>query len=107
IAEPRDPAAFPFDLVLTAGDRMALLPAGRGVSLLRWLGRGGAPEPLAAAGDEAPAELLARTEAAAVRVVIADRSEHGVAVTPSGGAPIAGRLRVTDAAIEIDGSVRP
>lgn len=107
IAEPRDPAAFPFDVLLAAGDRMALVPAGKGTALLRWLGRVAAPPLGASATDETPPEVLARLGPAAVRLVIADRSAQGIAVTPSGEAPIAGGLRVTGEVIEIDGSVPP
>ncbi|MEZ4453560.1 MAG: hypothetical protein R3B09_29150 [Nannocystaceae bacterium] len=100
IAEPRDPSAFPFDLVLTAGDRMGLVPAGRGVDLLRWLGRkSAAAGPLGDASAEAPAALLSALEDAPLRVVIAERSDHGMVITPSGESPSA-RLRVTGSAVQ-------
>ncbi|MCA9660204.1 MAG: hypothetical protein KC486_17800, partial [Myxococcales bacterium] len=71
IAEPREPARFPFDLLLLPGDRLALVPAGQGLRLLRWLS-GGAPRPSLGpeASGEPPSDALASLEAAAIRLVV-------------------------------------
>ncbi|MDC0667431.1 hypothetical protein [Nannocystis radixulma] len=74
IAEPDPARGFPHDLVFLADDRLALVPAGAGGKLRRWLeGQVRPPELGAGRRAETPGEALARLEPAPIRVVLGGR----------------------------------
>lgn len=74
IAEPAPERPFPYDVVFLADDRLALVPAGAGGKLRRWLeGQLHPPELAAGRRAESPGEALAGLEAAPIRVVLAGR----------------------------------
>jgi hypothetical protein len=74
LAEPAAPGGFPHDVVFLADDRLALVPAGAGGKLRRWLeGQGGPPEFGGGQRVETPGEALARLDPAPIRVVLAGR----------------------------------
>ncbi|WAS98926.1 hypothetical protein [Nannocystis punicea] len=73
IAEPDSGRAFPHDVVFLADDRLALVPAGAGGKLRRWLEGQAAPPELGTRRSETPGQALSRLEAAPIRVVLAGR----------------------------------
>lgn len=74
LAEPAAPGGFPHDVVFLADDRLALVPAGAGGKLRRWLeGQAAAPELGGGGRVETPGEALARLDPAPIRVVLAGR----------------------------------
>ncbi|MCB9705604.1 MAG: hypothetical protein H6711_27310 [Myxococcales bacterium] len=109
IGEAIDPTAFAFDLLLLPGDRQALVPAGRGLDLLRWLT---APRPAATGlgvsteGEPAGA-LLGALEAAPIRVLIGARAPRGQVLTPEGAAADPLLIRGLADRLEIGGSLPP
>lgn len=74
LAEPAPGAAFPHDVVFLGDDRLALVPAGSGGKLRRWLEGSSKPPELGPgpAGD-APGDTLAALAPAPIRVVLAGR----------------------------------
>jgi len=74
IAEPDPARGFPHDIVFLADDRLALVPAGSGGKLRRWLeGQVKPPELGAGRRTETPGEALGRLDPAPIRVVLAGR----------------------------------
>jgi hypothetical protein len=111
VAEPREPARFPFDLLLLPGDRLALVPAGQGLRLLRWLS-GGSPRPSLApeAIAEPPSDALASLEAAAIRLVLELRVGGAFTLgSAAAGAQAGARLlvRATADGLAFSGSLPP
>ncbi|MCY1006128.1 hypothetical protein OV079_11255 [Nannocystis pusilla] len=74
LAEPDPARGFPHDVVFLADDRLALVPAGAGGKLRRWLeGQAGPPDLGDRRRSETPGQALARLEPAPIRVVLAGR----------------------------------
>jgi len=109
IGEPKDPERFPFDLLLLPGERLALVPAGTGHKLLRWLTDGGPQVPgLGPSDDDADlAELLAQLDPAPIRLVVAGKVGASLTLRPGAEGSEPQRVRVTGEGLEISGSVAP
>jgi len=108
LGETSDPQRFPFDLLFLPGDRLALVPAGGGLRLLRWLTDGGARVPALGAlqvEGEGPSELLGTLAPAALRLVIADRVGGVLTLRPASRAIGALRIRASAAGLEISDSL--
>ncbi|PCC75633.1 hypothetical protein SAMN02745121_00173 [Nannocystis exedens] len=74
LAEPDPARGFPHDVVFLADDRLALVPAGAGGKVRRWLeGQAGPPDLGDRRRRETPGQALARLEPAPIRVVLAGR----------------------------------
>ncbi len=110
IGEPVDAARFPFDLLVLPGDRLALVPAGKGRRVLRWL-RGDAPQvPGLVApkpAEERPQALLSGLEPAPVRLVIAGKVGGALALRPGLAAATTMLVRVDAEGLQISGSLPP
>jgi hypothetical protein len=97
IGRPRDEHPFAFDVVFLPGDRVAMVPADRGVALTRLVAGGSPP------GDASrPGTVVETLEPAPIRAFV-----HGPAVASTPDATVARRLRGTGEGIEIDGSLAP
>ena len=108
LGETLDPQRFPFDLLFLPGDRLALVPAGGGLRLLRWLTDGGPRVPALGAPqveEEGPAELLGTLAPAAIRLVIADRVGGVLTLRPASRSSGALRVRASAAGLEISDSL--
>ncbi len=108
LGEPVDPKRFPFDLLFLPGDRLALVPAGDGLKLLRWLTGGGPRVPGLGAPqveEEGPAELLATLAPAAIRMVLADRVGGALTLRPASKATGTLRIRAGAEGLEISDSL--
>ncbi|HFE45864.1 MAG TPA: hypothetical protein ENJ18_10310 [Nannocystis exedens] len=110
IGEPVDAARFPFDLLVLPGDRLALVPAGKGRRALRWL-RGEAPR-VPGLGAEEPVEehpqaLLSGLDPAPVRLVIAGRVGGALTLRPGSTVATTMLVRVDAAGLQISGSLPP
>ncbi len=108
LGESLDPQRFPFDLLFLPGDRLALVPAGGGLRLLRWLTDGGPRVPALGAPqaeEEGPAELLGTLAPAAIRLVIADRVGGVLTLRPASRSSGALRVRASAAGLEISDSL--
>lgn len=74
LAEPRPGGGFAFDVLFLSDDRLALVPAGSGGKLRRWLEAPPAADPFATTRpSETPGELLAAIDRAPIRVVFGGR----------------------------------
>ncbi|MDC0720012.1 hypothetical protein [Nannocystis bainbridge] len=73
LAEPDPARGFPHDLVFLGDDRLALVPAGAGGKLRRWLEGQAGPPDLGERRGETPGQALARLDPAPIRVVLAGR----------------------------------
>lgn len=110
IGEPVDATRFPFDLLLLPGDRLALVPAGKGRKTLRWL-RGDAlqvpglvvPKP----AEERPQALLSGLSPAPVRLVIAGKVGGALTLRPGSTAATTMLVRVGAEGLQISGSLPP
>lgn len=108
LGETLDPQRFPFDLLFLPGDRLALVPAGGGLRLLRWLTDGGPRGPALGAPqveEEGPAELLGTLAPAAIRLVVADRVGGVLTLRPASKSTGALRVRASAAGLEISDSL--
>ena len=108
LGETVDPQRFPFDLLFLPGDRLALVPAGGGLRILRWLTDGGPRVPALSApqvDEEGPSELLGTLAPAAIRLVIADRVGGVLTLRPASKVTGSLRVRVSAAGLEISDSL--